>query len=95
VGTARSVRGGVRVPIRCSSRSGGCRISIRLSRGARSRAIGSLRVRLVQGQHRTLTVPLSSAGKRLAAHHAVVALTVTGTVIGVLEALLSKQQVRL
>jgi hypothetical protein len=95
VGTARSLRGGVRVPIRCSSQSGGCRISIRLSRGARSRAIGSLRVRLARGQHSTLVVPLRSAGKRLAAHHALVQLTVTGTVIGVIEALLSKQRVRL
>jgi hypothetical protein len=95
VGTARSVRGGVRIPVRCSLQSAGCRISIRLRAGHST--IGSLRTKLARGQHRNLVVRLNSAGRRLAAHahRAVALLTVTGTVIGVIEALLSRQRVRL
>jgi hypothetical protein len=99
VGKARFGKGGVRVPIRCSSQaSSGCRIVIRLSALTRAHAVlGSARVRLARGQHRTVFVPLNPTGRRLVAHahHPAASLTVTGTVIGVIEAILSQQRVRL
>jgi photosystem II stability/assembly factor-like uncharacterized protein len=99
VGKARFDKGGVRVPIRCSAEaSSGCRLVIRLTGGARrALALGSARARFARGQRGTVFVSLNASGKRLLAHsrHPVARLTVTGTVIGVIEALLSRQRVRL
>jgi photosystem II stability/assembly factor-like uncharacterized protein len=99
VGRARYVKGAVRVPIRCSVQaSSGCRISIRvIGVGRTAVLLGGTRVRLTRGQHRTVLAPLNANGRRLAAHghNPTVRLTVTGTVIGVIEASLSRQRVRL
>ena len=99
VGAARYRKGAVRVPIRCSSQaSGGCRILIRLSSAGRAGvALGGSRARLARGQHRTVSVPLNRTGRRLlkGRRRFAAQLTVTGTVIGVLESLLSRQRVLL
>jgi hypothetical protein len=99
VGRARYAKGAVRVPIRCSVQaSSGCRISIRvIGVGRTAVLLGGTRVRLTRGQHRTVLAPLNANGRRLAAHghNPTVRLTVTGTVIGVIEASLSRQRVRL
>jgi hypothetical protein len=99
VGGARYHKGALRVPVLCSAHaSSGCRIAIRLTTTTGKRlTLAAARARLASGQHRTLVVGLTRAGKRLArAHRRTVAqLTVTGTVIGVIEALLSRQRVKL
>jgi hypothetical protein len=99
IGGARYRKGALQVPVLCSGHaSSGCRISIRLTTTAgKPLTLAAARVRLARGQHRTVAVGLSSTGKRLLkAHRRVVAqLTVSGTVIGVIEALLSRQRVTL
>jgi hypothetical protein len=99
VGRARYRKGALRVPVLCSAQAfSGCRIALRLSTTAgRPLTLAAARVRLARGQHRTLAVGLSSAGKRLvkARRRVVAQLAVSGTVIGVIEALLSRQRVRL
>ncbi|HEV2980050.1 MAG TPA: hypothetical protein VGX51_01355 [Solirubrobacteraceae bacterium] len=99
IGGARYRKGALRVPVLCSAHaSSGCRIAIHLSTTAgKPLTLAAARVRLGRGQHRTVAVGLSSTGKRLLrAHRRLVAqLTVSGTVIGVIEALLSRQRVTL
>lgn len=99
IGGARYRKGALQVPVLCSGHaSSGCRISVRLTTTAgKPLTLAAARVRLARGQHRTVAVGLSSTGKRLLkAHRRVVAqLTVSGTVIGVIEALLSRQRVTL
>ena len=95
VGRARLRRGGVSVPIRCSAQAfAGCRIVMRLmSAGRASVTLGSARARLARGQHRVVRMPLNSTGRRLLKGRRRVSarLTVTGTVIGVIEAVISQQ----
>src|SRR5439155_23475422 len=96
VGGARLRRGVVSVPIRCSAQAvTGCRIVIRLtSAGRASVTLGSARARLARGQHRAVTLRLNSTGRRLmkGRRRAFAQLTVTGTVIGVIEAVLAQQR---
>ena len=99
VGAARYRRGAVRVPVRCSSQAtAGCRIVIRLSGAGRGPVtLGGARVRLARGQRRTVSVPLNRTARRLLKSRRRLAaqLTVTGTVIGVLESVLARQRVLL
>jgi hypothetical protein len=99
VGNARYRKGAVSVPIRCSSQaSGGCRIVIRLTSAGRAAiTLGSARARLGRGQRRTVSVPLNATARRLLKSRRRVSaqLTVTGTVIGVLESVLAQRRVLL
>jgi hypothetical protein len=99
IGGARYRKGALRVPVLCSAHaSSGCRIAIRLTTTTgKALTLAAARVRLARGQHRTVAVGLTSAGKRVlkTRRHLVAQLTVSGTVIGVIEALLSRQRVRL
>lgn len=105
VGRARAGGGRVTVSVRCSPRAArGCAIVLRLTtpRGNRhgrlvAVAVGSSAARLARGQRRTLTVSLDALGRRLLAHakRLTVQLSVSGTVIGVLSASLSRQRVTL
>jgi hypothetical protein len=96
VGRAHAGKGGVSVPIRCSSQAfAGCRILIRLSGSGRAAALlGTARIRLARGQHRTVTLSLSSTGRRMlkSRRRSTAKLTVTGTVIGMIESVLSQQR---
>ena len=96
VGRARLRRGSVSVPIRCSAQAfAGCRIVMRLMSAARaSVTLGSARARLARGQHRVVRIPLNSTGRRLLKGRRRVSarLTVTGTVIGAIEAVISQQR---
>jgi hypothetical protein len=88
----------VSVPVRCSKRaSAGCRITVRLSvtqltRSKRRRQVvlGSTTVHLSRGQAHTITTSLHSAGRHLLAHeHRLsISLSVSGTIIGALNATL-------
>lgn len=99
VGGARYRSGALKVAILCSSQAfSGCRLAIRLStvgRGAVTLAFA--RLHLSRGQHRTVSLALDATGRRLlqARRRLSAQLTVSGTVIGILEALLSRQRVRL
>jgi hypothetical protein len=99
VGRARVAKGGVSVPIRCSSQAfAGCRIVIRLSvTGRIGSLLGSARTRLARGQHRSVALSLSSTARRLlkSRRRSAAQLTVTGTVIGVIESVLSRQRLSL
>jgi hypothetical protein len=96
VGRARARKGGVSVPIRCSSQAfAGCRILIRLSSSGRAAVLlGTARVRLARGQHRSVALSLSSTGRRVlkSRRRSTAKLTVTGTVVGVIESVLSQQR---
>ena len=98
VGRAHVGKGGVSVPIRCSSQSaGGCRILLRLTAATRALLLGSARVHLARGQHRSVALALTVAGKRAlrSRRRSAARLTVSGTVIGVLESVLSQQRLTL
>lgn len=101
VGTA-VVRGGrVVVPVACSTKAPhGCRLLLRLTRkGGRGREslLGARRARMGRGRRGLVSVALSPAGRRLLARAKRMAarLTVTGTVIGGVEALLAEQRLTL
>lgn len=103
VGRAFARHGRVSLLIRCSTRAPrGCAIALRLSASLRDRhrrlvsvSVGSNSARLARGRRAVLSVWLNARGRRLLAHtkHLTVQLSVTGTVIGVLNASLSRQQV--
>jgi hypothetical protein len=99
VGRARVGNSALSVPIRCSSQSpAGCRVLIRLSAAGRVPVLlGSARTHLARGQRRVVALTLSVAGKRAlkSRRRSTAQLTVTGTVIGVLESVLSRQRVTL
>jgi hypothetical protein len=96
VGAARYRRGSVSVSIRCSVHAfAGCRIVLRLtSTGPAGVILGGARARLARGQHRVVTLRMNSTGRRLLKGRRRVSaqLTVTGTVIGVLEAVLAQRR---
>jgi hypothetical protein len=58
-------------------------------------AIAGVRVHLARGQRRTLTLALNRAGRSLLAHRRALpaTLTVSGTIIGVIEAALAQQRI--
>jgi hypothetical protein len=99
VGRARVGKRGVSIPVRCSSHaSAGCRILIRLTAaGRRATLLGTARARLARGEHRTVALSLTAAGKRLvrSKRRSAAQLTVTGTVIGVIESVLAQQRLLL
>jgi hypothetical protein len=105
VGRARARGGRVSVSIGCSPRAArGCAIALRLTTSLRDRhrrlvsaSVGSSSARLARGQRRVLSVSLDTRGRHLLAHarRLTVQLSVTGTVIGVLKASLSRQHVML
>jgi hypothetical protein len=99
IGGARYRKGALRVPVLCSGQAfSGCRLSIRLETLAGKRlTLAFARVRIGRGVHRTLALGLNSTGKRMlkSRRRAVAQLTVSGTVIGVIEGLLSRQRVTL
>jgi photosystem II stability/assembly factor-like uncharacterized protein len=105
VGAVRFARGRLTVPISCSPLAPqGCRITIRATvlqasrRGHRAAlTIAFLRSSLSAGQRRTLVVALSRAARRLlAARRTLPAeVTVSGTVIGVIEASLVRERLLL
>jgi hypothetical protein len=96
VGAARYRHGSVSVSIRCSAQAfAGCRIVLRLTSAGRAGVtLGGARVRLARGQHRVVTLRMNSTGRRLLKGRRRVSaqLTVTGTVIGVLEAVLAQRR---
>jgi hypothetical protein len=101
VGRARSRGTRVQVAVHCSPRAThGCAIALRLTytrleRGRRVAALlGSSTARLRAAQRKVLSVSLGSSPARMLAHegHLSVQLSVSGTVIGVLEARLSTQR---
>jgi hypothetical protein len=88
------------VPVSCSARaSHGCNVSLRLTAasGRRTVTLGSARAFVARGAQRTVALNLTkSARKLLAARHRLQArLTATGTVIGVIEGLLSVRAIQL
>jgi hypothetical protein len=95
----------VSVPIRCSPRAArGCAIALRLTSLLRDRrrrwasvALGSSSVRLARGQRQVVSVTLDARGRRVLAHakRLTVQLSVSGTVIGLLNASLSRQHLTL
>ena len=103
VGRAFARHGRVSLSIGCSTRAPrGCAIALRLSASLRDRhrrlvsvSVGSSSAHLARGRGAVLSVWLDARGRRLLAHakHLTVQLSVTGTVIGVLKASLSRQQV--
>jgi hypothetical protein len=98
VGRAHVAKRAVSVPVRCSSRApGGCRIVIRLSATGRPLLLGSARAHLARGQQRSVALSLTAAGKRAlrGRRRTSAKLTVSGTVIGLLESLLSQQRLTL
>lgn len=105
VGRAHAAGERVTVSVRCSTRAAtDCEIALRLKtlRGDRHKrlvaiTVGSSTTRLARGQQRMLTVSLDALGRRLLAHakHLTLRLSVSGTVIGVLNASLSRQHVTL
>lgn len=105
VGRARAAGRRVTVVVRCSPRaSRGCTIALRLTIARRDRhgrlaaiVVGSSAARLARGQSRALTVSLDALGRGLLARakHLTVRLSVSGTVIGVLQASLSRQRLTL
>lgn len=105
VGRALAKGRRVSVSIGCSPRAPkGCAIALRLSALLRDRhhrlvwaTVGSGSAHLARGQRRLLSVSLDARGRRLLAHakRLTVRLSVTGTVIGVLKASLSRQHVTL
>jgi hypothetical protein len=87
----------VSVPVRCSTRaSAGCRITLSLystqvTKVKRRRVVlASTKVHLNQGQARTITTSLHAAGRHLLAreHRLSISLSVSGTIIGALNATL-------
>ncbi|MEA2315663.1 MAG: alpha-galactosidase, partial [Solirubrobacteraceae bacterium] len=100
VRAARFSRGKLNVPIVCSPRAiSGCRLLLRVTVALRHTTVtlARVRTRMARGEHRTVAVALNRTGKRLlAARHRVPAkLTVSGTVIGVIESTLAQQKVLL
>lgn len=105
VGRASAKGERVSVSIRCSPRAAkGCVIALRLTGLLRDRhrrlvsvVLGSSDVRLARGQRRTVSVALDSRSRRLLAHakYLTAQLSVSGTVIGVLSASLSRQRLTL
>lgn len=105
VGRAVVKGGRVSVSIRCSPRAAkGCAIALRLTTSLRDRhrrlvsaSVGSSGAHLARGQRRVLSVSLDARGRRLLTHakRLAVRLSVTGTVIGVLNASLSRQRLML
>jgi len=100
IGRAR-VRGtSVSVVVVCSVHATkGCHVVLRLTVTVHRRrvTIGATAARLARGQHRVLTLKLNSRGRHLLAHarRLPAVLAARGTVIGVIEALLSQQRVTL
>ncbi len=104
VGTAHAGGGRVEVEVRCSPRAAGvCAIALRLTvvREPHARrvtvTVGASGARLAPGRRRTVSVSLSTLGRRLLAHagRLPAQLSVSGTVIGVLRAVLSRQRLTL
>ncbi|MGN6372082.1 MAG: hypothetical protein ACTHM1_03700 [Solirubrobacteraceae bacterium] len=105
VGRAFAQRGRVSVFVKCSPRAvKGCAISLRLTSLLRDRhrrlvsvVVGSSSVRLARGQRRVVSVALDGRGRSLLSHakHLTVELSVKGTIIGVLNASLSRQRLTL
>ena len=84
----------------CSAHAtNGCHVVLRLTVAVHRRrvTIGATAARLARGQHRVLTLKLNSRGRHLLAHSRRLraVLAARGTVIGVIEALLSQQRVTL
>jgi hypothetical protein len=81
--------------------AGGSRARVAASRGARAAirratvTIAGVRVHLARGQQRTLVLALNRSGRALLAHRRSLpaTLTVSGTVIGVIEASLAQQRI--
>ncbi len=102
VGAAVYRRGRVSVAVSCSSHAtGGCALSARLTaiesvaaRGRRTVTLGSAHTTLASGARGAVVVTLGRAARRLLAAHRRIAaqLTVSGTVIGVIQAQLAREQ---
>ncbi len=104
VGAVRFARGRLTVPVSCSPLAPqGCRITIRATVLQRSRGrrvaltIAFLRSSLSAGERRTLVVALSRAARRLLSTRRTLPaeVTVSGTVIGVIEASLARERLLL
>ena len=88
----------VSVPIGCSPRAGGgCQIALRVTTEVRRKTLtlASSRAHIAAGAHVTASATVGAAGKRLLAslRHLSAEVYVAGTVIGVIEAQLSRQLV--
>ncbi len=99
IGRAAFRNGKLIVPVSCSSQaSSGCAVALRLTlAGGTSHhptvPLASVRVHLPQGGRKTVAATLDATGRRLLAarRHLSAYVTVRGTVIGVIEAQLSRQ----
>ncbi len=97
VGAAAYRNGRLSVPITCSAHAGGgCTIVVRLtsSSGRRSVALATRRARLGAGARSTIVLVLGKVSRRLlgARRRTSAQVTVTGTVIGVIQAQLAREQ---
>ena len=104
VGRARFSRGRLSFPVTCSPlASSGCRLTARLTlvqtlqRRRTTVTLAAVSMVLSAGQHRTVSLTLTrSAARLLAGRHRLPALlSVSGTVIGVIQASLARQQLLL
>jgi len=101
VGLATFRRGRLQVPVVCSREAGdGCAIAVRLSAPAgrgRTRTLAAARVRVARGGERTVAASLGASARRLLARRRRLAaqVSVSGTVIGVIQAQLSQQRITL
>ena len=100
VGKARASGDRAILPVACSVKAPhGCNLQLRLTRAGVGRAarIGARRLHRGRGARRNVAVELNTGGKRLLArrHRLSVTLLVSGTVIGSIEAPLSKQRLLL
>jgi hypothetical protein len=99
IGRAAFRNGKLSVPVSCSAQaSGGCQVMLRLTLAGgtshhRTVTLASVRVHLPQGGRKTVAATLDATGRRLLAarRHLSAYVTVLGTVIGVIEAQLSRQ----
>jgi hypothetical protein len=99
VGKVSFKNGRVSVPVTCSTQaSGGCQVALRLTLAGgtshhRTVTLASVRVHLPQGGRKIVAATLDATGRRLLAarRHLSAYLTLRGTVIGVIEAQLSRQ----
>ncbi len=90
----------VYVSVSCSPHaSRGCNVVLRLTATSARRTVtlGGARAFLPAGARRTIAIPLKASARRLLAarHRLAATLAATGTVIGVIEAVISRQQLQL
>jgi hypothetical protein len=86
----------VQVPLRCSPHAGsGCQIALSLTAAVKRRTVtlAYQRLTLGAGQSRTVSLPLARSARGLLAGHRQLpsTLTVSGTVIGVIKAVLARE----